>query len=164
MRDRRALLERLRDYDKRGLGGIPVHEIREAVYNPDRAMTVSRTPFTSHPPLPSPPSQRLMRDDLVMKISRPDKEEIIFYNDPALVLPVAEQFRGLWHRVSVDGLTEGDIDKHLQSIGVGAMQGDGRKRRTPMAKQRAKKKSRITKVLNTHLDSSLLKDYSEKTS
>ena len=96
-----------------------------------------------------------------MKITRPDKEEVVFYNDRSLQSPVAEEFRGLWHRVSVDGLTEADVDKYLQSIGLGAMQGEGRKRRAPTAGQKAKKKSRVTKVLNTHLDSALLKDYSE---
>ena len=95
-----------------------------------------------------------------MKITRPDKEEIIFYNDQSLLLPVAEEFRGLWHRVSVDGLTEADIDKHLQTIGLGAMQGESRKRRVPTAGHK-NKKSRVTKVLNTHLDSTLLKDYSD---
>ena len=104
-----------------------------------------------------------MDDELVMKIARPDKEEVVFYNDRSLQSPVAEEFRGLWHRVSVDGLTEADIDKYLQSIGLGAMQGEGRKRRTPTAGQKVKKKSRVTKVLNTHLDSALLKDYSETT-
>ena len=96
-----------------------------------------------------------------MKVSRPDKEEIVFFSDRSLQLPIAEEFRGLWHRVSVDGLTETDIDRHLQSIGLGAMQGEGRKRRAPTAGQKTKKKSRATKVLNTHLDSSLLKDYSD---
>ena len=99
-----------------------------------------------------------------MKISRPDKEEVVFYNDQSLQLPMAEEFRGLWHRVSVDGLTEADIDKHLQSIGLGSMQGEARKRRAPTTNQKTRKKARVTKVLNTHLDSSLLKDYSEKTS
>ena len=114
-------------------------------------------------PSPSSSPQRLMNDELVMKIARPDKEEVVFYNDRSLQSPVAEEFRGLWHRVSVDGLTEADIDKYLQSIGLGAMQGEGRKRRAPTAGQKAKKKSRVTKVLNTHLDSALLKDYSETT-
>lgn len=96
-----------------------------------------------------------------MKIVRPDKEEVVFYNNTTLRLPMAEEFRALWHTVSVDGLTEADIDKYLQSIGLGAMQGEGRKRRAPTAGQKTKKKSRVTKVLNTHLDSTLLKDYSE---
>lgn len=96
-----------------------------------------------------------------MKISRPDKEEIVFYNDRCLQYPMADDFKGLWHRVSVDGLTDTDIDKHLTSIGLGAMQGQSRKRRAPTASQRARKKSRPTKVLNTHLDSSLLKDYTQ---
>ena len=41
------------------------------------------------------------------------------------------------------------------------VQGESRKRRAPTAGQKSKKKSRVTKVLNTHLDSTLLKDYSE---
>jgi hypothetical protein len=146
VRSRRKLLERLRQNDQRGLGGIPMSEIREALHNPDKAMA------------------RLEEEGLVMKIARPDKEEIVFYNDQSLQLPVAEEFRGLWHRVSVDGLTEADIDRHLQSIGLGAMQGEARKRRAPTASHKTRKKARVTKVLNTHLDSSLLKDYSEKTS
>ena len=105
-----------------------------------------------------------MDEGLVMKITKPDKEEIVFFKDRCLELPMEEDFRGLWHRVSVDGLTEADIDKHLQSIGLGAMQGEARKRRAPTTSHKAKKKQRTTKVLNTHLDSSLLKDYSEKTS
>ena len=58
----------------------------------------------------------------MIKVVRPDKEEVIYYSDRSLQLPVAEEFRALWHRVSVDGLTEADIDKYLQSIGLGAMQ------------------------------------------
>ena len=41
VRNRRQLLEKLRDYDRRGLGGIPMSEIREALHNPDKAVTVS---------------------------------------------------------------------------------------------------------------------------
>jgi hypothetical protein len=145
VRNRRQLLERLRDNDRQGLGGILMSEIREAVHNPDKAMA------------------KLVEEGLVMKICRPDKEEVMFYNDQSLQLPMVEEFRGLWHRVSVDGLTEADIDKHLQSIGLGSMQGEARKRRAPTT-QKTRKKARVTKVLNTHLDSSLLKDYSEKTS
>ena len=79
------------------------------------------TAVTMPGPSPSFSPQRLMDDELVMKIARPDKEEVVFYNDRSLQSPVAEEFRGLWHRVSVDGLTEADIDKYLQSIGLGAM-------------------------------------------
>ena len=41
VRNRRQLLERLRDNDRQGLGGIPMSEIREAVHNSDKAMAVS---------------------------------------------------------------------------------------------------------------------------
>lgn len=138
-------------------------EIREALPNPDKAMSVSYVSqsFPTSQDTPLLFSQRLLQEDLVMKIVRPDKEEVVFYNNHLLRLPVAEEFRALWHTVSVDGLTEADIDKYLQSIGLGAMQGEARKRRAPTAGQKTKKKSRVTKVLNTHLDSTFLKDYSE---
>lgn len=162
VRNRRQLLARLKEYDHEGLGGIPLSEIREALAHPDKAMSVSHTTSPISPvSFQSFSPQRLTDEGLVMKITRPDKEEVVFYNDLSLHLPMADEFRALWHCVSVDGLTEADIDKYLQAIGVGAMQGEARKRRAPTAGQKTKKKSRVTKVLNTHLDSTLLKDYSE---
>ena len=62
----------------------------------------------------------------------------------------------------MDGLGDGDIEKYLQNVGLGAMQGETRKRRAPAQQQRkARKKPRLQKLLNTHLDRNLLKDYSE---
>ncbi len=61
----------------------------------------------------------------------------------------------------MDGLAEGDIEKYLQNVGLGAMPGQSRKRLAPSSRQKSKKKPRMQKVLNTHLESGLLKDYSD---
>lgn len=61
----------------------------------------------------------------------------------------------------MEGLAEGDIEKYLQNVGVGAMQGQTRKRIAPSSQQKTRKKPRMQKVLNTHLESGLLKDYSD---
>ena len=40
-------------------------------------------------------------------------------------------------------------------------QGETKKRAAPTPGNKTRKRARVTKVLNTHLDSSILKDYSE---
>lgn len=40
VRNRRQLLEKLREYDREGLGGIPVSEVKEALSKPDKAIEV----------------------------------------------------------------------------------------------------------------------------
>lgn len=98
----------------------------------------------------------------ILRIVRHDKEEIVFYNnhDVELETPVSEEFKAHWHRVSVDGMTDEDIEKYLQNVGLGAMGGEGRKRKAPGGEKKAKKRSRTTKTLNDHLDEGVLKDYS----
>jgi len=98
-----------------------------------------------------------------MSICRQDKEQVIFYNNFEFCLEekVPQELQELWHQVSVDGMTDTDIDKYLGDQGLGAMQGETRKRKLPSsAHRKARKKAKPTKVLNTHLDNQLLKDYS----
>ena len=88
---------------------------------------------------------------------------MIFYNNPEYELEesVSEEFKSMWHRISVEALTEADIEKHLDLAGQKAMQGDSKKRKAPISQEKkARKKARPAKVLNTHLDSGLFKDYS----
>lgn len=97
-------------------------------------------------------------------ITRQDKEQVVFYNNPEYALghPVSEEFQGLWHCVSVEGMTELDIDRYLENVGLGAMQGESRKRKMPgNATKKSKKKAKLAKVMNTHLDNQLLKDYTD---
>ena len=45
VRNRRQLLERLKENDHKGLGGILMSEIREALHSPEKAMAVSGAPL-----------------------------------------------------------------------------------------------------------------------
>jgi hypothetical protein len=71
--------------------------------------------------------------------------------------------QGLWRAVSVDGMGEADISKYLQNVGLTAMEDTVvRKRKVPGQQSRAKRKSRVMKVQNVHLEQGILKDYSDK--
>lgn len=97
-------------------------------------------------------------------MTRSDKEEVIFYNNPAYSLPcpLAEDLKALWHRISVDGLTETDIERYLQRVGLGAMLGQSseRKRKASSQQRQQRKRAKNVKMLNTHLDSKLFSDES----
>ncbi len=99
-----------------------------------------------------------------MRVIRQDKEQIIFYNnlEYSLEQKVCPELQELWHQVSVDGMTETDVDKYLSEQGLGAMQGETRKRKAPSSSthKKSRKKVKPSKVLNTHLDNKLLRDYS----
>lgn len=98
---------------------------------------------------------------------RSDKEEVVFYNNPvySLSTPLTEDLRSLWHRISVDGLTETDIERYLERVGLGAMLGQTteRKRKLPSQQRQQKKRAKNVKMLNTHLDSELFNDESTST-
>ena len=87
---------------------------------------------------------------------------MVFYKNSQYELedPLSEEFKAHWHRVSVEGMTDDDIEKYLTNCGIGAMGGEGRKRKAPGGEaKKAKKRSRTTKILNVHLDETVLKDY-----
>jgi len=109
--------------------------------------------------------QKLDEAGQIFRITRQDKEEVVFYKNSGFELepPLSEEFKARWHSVSVDGLTDDDIEKYLTNTGIGAMGGERRKRKAPSEGKKAKKKSRATKILNVHLDDSVLKDYSADT-
>lgn len=103
--------------------------------------------------------QRLIEDEHIICISRQDKEQVIFFN-PEHSLGQTEELQAMWHRVSVEGVTEADVEKYLENVGLGAMQGEGRKRKMPGTSKRTRKKPKLTRKMNTHLNNELLKDYS----
>lgn len=41
VRNRRQLLELLKEWDEHGKGGMPMSDVREAIHNPERAVRVS---------------------------------------------------------------------------------------------------------------------------
>lgn len=143
VRNRHQLLHKLQELDRDGLGGVLMNDIKEALPNPDKSI------------------KKLQDNNDIMVILRHDKESIVFFNNKEYELKVDEEFIALWRAVGVDHLSEGDMEKYLQHVGLAAMQGEGRKRKAPGQKKPAKKKQRAHKILNTHLDNDLLKDYSE---
>ena len=42
VRSRKQLLEKLMDYERKGLGGVLMSEVKEALHNPEKAVKVSR--------------------------------------------------------------------------------------------------------------------------
>ena len=99
-------------------------------------------------------TQKLDKEGEIFCITRPDKEEVIFYRNHEYELEVDEEFKARWHRISVDGHTETDIEQYLQNVGLGVMQGETRKRKAPGSQlPKPRKRARAQKVLNTHLNS-----------
>jgi transcription initiation factor TFIIE subunit beta len=133
----------LRQYDEKGLGGVMMGDIGEALANPEKVV------------------KKL--GDSALVIQRQDKEKVVFYKNPNLDIEVDEDIQGLWRAVSVDGMGEADISKYLQNVGLTAMEDTVvRKRKVPGQQSRAKRKSRVMKVQNVHLEQGILKDYSDK--
>eukprot|EP00731_Ephydatia_muelleri_P038431 Em0759g1a len=145
VKNRHQLLHKLKELDRDGLGGVSMTDIKEALPNAEKSL------------------KKLVDSKDVMIITRYDKEEIVFYNNKEYELEVDEEFKALWRAVGVDHLSEGDVEKYLQNVGLAMMQGEERKRKAPGQKKPPKKKQRAHKILNTHLDNDLLKDYSEGT-
>lgn len=185
VRNRRQLLERLRKNEREGLGGIPKSEVEEALPNPEKAIKVracvcvcvqcfttvgkgNRQHLVKSKLILCDctnfylSTQKLEKEGEIFCITRPDKEEVLFYKNHEYEVEVDEEFKARWHRVSVEGRTETDIEQYLENVGLGVMQGETRKRKAPGSQPaKPRKKARAQKVLNTHLDSDLLKDYSE---
>ncbi len=61
----------------------------------------------------------------------------------------------------MEGVTEDDIEKYLTNCGIGAMGGEGRKRKAPGEARKPKKRAKNAKILNVHLEPTILKDYPE---
>jgi hypothetical protein len=143
VRSRQNLLNFLKDKEENGMGGVLMSEIEESV----------------------PRAERTIRklNENIFKITRGerDKEEVIFYNNKDYEMSVDEMIVSQWRQVSMDGQSDGDIEKYLENVGLNAMHGEGRKRKAPNQQKKSRKKARQTKVLNTHLDTDFLKDYSE---
>lgn len=104
--------------------------------------------------------QKLKEEERIICIVRQDKEQVVFYNNPEYSLGQAASadFQGMWHRASVEAT---DIEKYLENVGLGAMQGESCKRKMPgNLSKKTRKKVKVTKVMNTHLATNVLKDYS----
>ena len=104
----------------------------------------------------------MVDDEYVICITRQDKEQVVFYNNPehSLGQTNSDELQALWHRVSVEGVTEADIERYLENVGLGAMQGESRKRKMPgNSNKKTRKKAKPTRKMNAHLTDEFLKEY-----
>ncbi|WAR23917.1 T2EB-like protein [Mya arenaria] len=140
IKDRRALLNLLKQHDLHGEGGLLLDDVEESLPNSAKAI------------------QKL--GDSVLTIARPnDKKKILFYNDKYCQFKVDEEFIKLWRGVSVDGQDEQKIEEYLEKQGITSMQDVGLKKVLPSQK-RKKGGNRRFKKHNDHL-AGVLKDYGE---
>ncbi|XP_064645898.1 transcription initiation factor IIE subunit beta-like [Lineus longissimus] len=142
IRDRRGLMRLLERNDLKGLGGVLMDDVEEAVPKCGRVIQQLGSQIT--------------------KITRPaDKKEVLFYNDKSFDFTVDEEFIKLWRGVSVDGVDENKIDEYLDQRGITTMQDVGAKTAAPVQKRKRKggNRKKTFKSHNDHLGN-LLEDYS----
>ena len=72
VRSRRSLLAKLKECEQLGLGGVLMSDVREALPEPEKAVG------------------RLLEDGAILKITRSDKEEVLFYLNKELSISVDE--------------------------------------------------------------------------
>ena len=140
VKDKKQLLKLLERHEEAGSGGILLDDIRESLPDADEVVKAAGRRITF--------------------ITRPtDKKVVLFFKNDQHQLKVDEEFQKHWRGVSVDGIGENDIEKYLVNAGIATMQDSG-VRKPQQAKQKRKPIRRFKK-LNTHLDESTLKDYSQ---
>ncbi|XP_064594816.1 general transcription factor IIE subunit 2-like [Liolophura sinensis] len=144
VRDKVSLLKLLRTHDLKGLGGILLEDIEEALPRCDSVVKALGSKITF--------------------ITRPiDKKKIIFYNDADCQFTVDDEFKKLWRSVTVEGVDDGKIDDYLEKQGIKSMQDIGLKTAPVQKRRKANRKKRNNnfKKHNEHLQD-ILQDYSEK--
>ena len=140
---KRQLIDLLKRRDEEGLGATKLSDILES--------------------MPSWEKQRVLDLKQVMSFTRPDKETIVFYSNTNYQLPIPDEFRQLWRGVSVEGLSDADVESFLKKAGITTMQETGKRKLPSTATKSKKKRARQSQFLNQHLDGSLLIDYSNET-
>lgn len=142
IKDKRQLLKLLERHEETGLGGILLDDIRESLPDADEVVkSVGR------------------RITFITRST--DKKVILFFKNEQYQLAVDEEFQKYWRGVSVDGIGENDIEKYLINAGISTMQDSGIRKPQQSQQRRKPNRKRNFKKLNTHLDESTLKDYSE---
>ncbi|XP_065175465.1 general transcription factor IIE subunit 2-like [Sycon ciliatum] len=98
----------------------------------------------------------------VLTFQRPDKQVVVFHNEAECRLPIGTEYQQLWRGISVEGLSDHDIETYLQNAGISTMKGQTLKPPTQSASKKNKRgQKRQVKTLNVHLSDDMLKDYSE---
>lgn len=141
IRDRKSLYKLLDRNEQRGLGGIMVEDVEESLPNAKKSI------------------RTLLNNNKIVAITRPDKKEVLFYNDRSCEFTVDEEFQKLWRSVNIESMDETKIEEYLNSQGISSVQGSSHATK-PIKPRKRPKRARKFKAHNDHL-SGVLEDYSE---
>lgn len=141
IRDKKALYKLLDRNEQRGLGGIMVEDVEESLPNAKKCI------------------KTLLNNNKIVAITRPDKKDVLFYNDRSCEFTVDEEFQKLWRSVNVESMEEAKIEEYLNSQGISSVQGSSHATKPIKLRKRAKRQKKF-KAHNDHL-SGVLEDYSE---
>ncbi|XP_014768961.1 transcription initiation factor IIE subunit beta [Octopus bimaculoides] len=144
IRNKKGLMNLLKNQDLHGLGGVLIDDIEESIPNAQKSF-------------------KILADHIIFVVRPIDKKKILFYNDKYCQFKIDEDFRKMWRSVTVEGLDEQKIEEYLEKQGISLMPDVGVKR-TPIQKRKKlnAKKSRTFKKHNDHLQG-VLEDYSDLT-
>ena len=90
-------------------------------------------------------------------VSRSDKQQVLYYRDTSVECNINSDFKELWNTISVKEISEGDIENYLKRVGIATMEGYGDKKLA--IKKKPTKRKRNVKILNSHLDAKMLKEF-----
>ncbi|CUT99019.1 transcription initiation factor IIE subunit [Echinococcus multilocularis] len=145
IRSRNDLYQLLKRHEIRGLGGIYLDDICEAI----------------------PDAEKVLQSlgDTVVQVTTPhDKKTVLFFNDKSFDLNVEDEFKQLWRAVSVEGVHEGKIEEYLHRNGIMSMSAD-KKVFTPAIKQKRRgqrQNNRPVKIRDNEHLRDILRDFSDK--
>ncbi|XP_042684408.1 transcription initiation factor IIE subunit beta [Centrocercus urophasianus] len=144
LKDKKALLRLLDKHDQQGLGGIFLEEIEEGLPNAHKAIKAL--------------------GDQILFVTRPDKRQLLYYNDKSCHFSVDEEFRKLWRSIPMDSIDEDKVEEYLKRQGISSMREAGPRKIAPAQRKKpTSQKKRRFKTHNDHL-AGVLKDYSDVTS
>ncbi|ESO09871.1 hypothetical protein HELRODRAFT_73187, partial [Helobdella robusta] len=101
IRGKNSLKKLLERHSREGQGGIFLEAIEESLPNYQKHLE--------------------MMSDSIVRITRPDKKEIIFSKVVGLPDPIDEEIKNLWRSVSVEGMNENKIQEYLQKHNISSM-------------------------------------------
>lgn len=140
IKDKKALIRLLDKNDQNGLGGLLREDVEESLPHANRCLRIL--------------------GDKILYVTRPDKKQVLFYNDKNSAFVVDEEIKKLWRSVTVEGVDERKIEEYLQKQGITSMQDIEVKRATSQKRRKTgKRKNKNFKSHNDHLGD-ILQDYS----
>ena len=139
MHNKDDLLNILRQHYDNGMGGLLESDVKECLLKSDEAINELRS------------------ENLLKHVTRSDKQIVLFYRDTSIECDLNEEFKELWNTISVREISEADIENYLKRVGIATMEGYGAKK--ACNKKKPSKRKRNVKILNSHLDSTILKEF-----